>query len=281
MLKSSTVRIVLSLAGAVCLFSVGLGKFARSSPDGMNDSEPQYQHWLKECKRHEWDRISSDDLRRSLLPLSHILIRHERSAARTVPLSLLDWTVELPGSERSPSEARELALRLAGELKQRPENFEKMVVDYSDDPVTRPRAGRIGVVPASEFALWPWLLDCLVGLEPGETSHAVESDFGFHVFRIDALPEPETFEARRLVIGHAEAPFLQYSFRYPDKAGAREAVARRSREKAFRIAEDIHRRSQADSFESLIQNYSEHRDAIHGGDLGQWHTHEASAFPLA
>ena len=228
---------------------------------------------LTHCKRSRWRLASPEALSNSLLSISHILIRHRESLPDNVPLSILDWKTDFPLAERSREQAVALASRLFNELHSEPAQFSTLVRQYSDDPITKASDGRIGVLPASEFLMWPNILDCLAGLHEGQFSEPVETPFGVHIFRIDAPPPRQLFSAKRIVIGYTGAGFLKY-VRRPGWE-----PTTRSREQAFALARELAERSNHEDFDSLVLRYSEHRSAGRGGDIGVWSSLEPTIFP--
>jgi PPIC-type PPIASE domain len=222
------------------------------------------------CPRAPWRLADRSELRESLLSLSHILIRHADSEAKNVALSALDWETEMPSAARQRDEGLALARDLKARLEAGPDRWATLVREYSDDPVSREEAGRLGLFAASEFLLWPGILDCLAPAEEGGYVIA-ESAAGIHLFRRDKVPALEEFAAKRIVIGYQGAGFLKYV--------ARGQVSQRTRTEALRLAQELRERARLESFDVLVRDYSEHRDAAQGGDIGVWSTREPPNFP--
>lgn len=222
------------------------------------------------CARGLWRLVDPTELRQSLLSLSHILIRHKRSESRLVPLSILDWRIDMERQSRTVDEALALAHKLKAQAESSPQSWQTLAHEYSDDPVTRAQAGRLGVFPASEFLIWPNILDCLADMQDG--GYAIsESGAGIHIFRRDPPPAPQKFAAKRIVIGYRDAGFLKYV--------ARSEVPQRSKTEALAFASAIRERALRENFDELAQQYSEHRDIAQGGDIGVWSTQEPTNFP--
>lgn len=164
---------------------------------------------------------------------------------------------------------------VAQRAKERPSEFSALARKYSDDTPTRDSGGTFGGIDAARIELdASELLDCLAVLENGEISDVVESRHGFHVVRRDAAPEKETeVSGIRLVIAYDNAQWLHRFL-------ARRQPPSRSRAQALRFASELLAQAQqgAISFEDLVRQQSEHRDAEFGGDLGNWSTHESSGF---
>lgn len=231
---------------------------------------------LQSCQPGRWRLASPQDLAKSLLSLSHLLIRHEGSVSYSAPLTVLDWKVDLPPSSRTRGQALALAKELAIRAKRAPASFAELARGYSEDPLTKEAGGRLGYLPALELAYWPTVLDCLAELQGKAMTPVVETEFGFHIFVMDPVPPEEEYSARRIVIGYEGASFLQYSVR-PEEAGY--AHTHRSKAEARSLAERLAAESTPKNFDLLVRRYSDHRDAARGGDLGVWSSREPTHFP--
>jgi len=161
--------------------------------------------------------------------------------------------------------------RLASES---PQNFARLARQYSEDTITRDTGGSLGGIAATELLRTPEILDALASMRPGDLSHVVETHCGFHVLYRRPAPPNIAVSGSRLVIGHDGARWLH-------RFGARRSIPARPRSQALSLATELYERAKAhpDQFSDLIHEYSEHRDAIDDGDLGEWSTHENSAIP--
>ena len=226
------------------------------------------------CTKGRWRLAKPSSLRTSLLSISHVLVRHSESLPRNVPLSILDWMADLPPATRSRDEAVRIATELRARLAKSPHSFSAVAITDSEDPITKVAGGRLGILPASEFLVWPAIIDCLAALEDGQISELVETDFGIHIFRRDPTPAAELFSAKRLVVGYRDAGFLNFVRRPGFGAGTS-----RSKGEALSLALDLARRAKYEDFDLLVQQYSEHRDAARAGDIGLWSSREPTIFP--
>lgn len=241
--------------------------WARSVEHGQSSES------LNLCKRGRWRLASSEDLRRSVLSLHHVLVRHAESS-EVAPLSLLDWRIDPATVGRTRIEALRRAQEILDLLSKAPERFSDLARN-SDDRQVASASGYLGVFSARELLVWPEILDCLAETAVGLPTPIVETSAGFHIFMRDAAIPSERFEASRIVIGHKQASFLKYTHRH---IAAPNYDEQRTLSEALALAGEIRGRATADNFAALVREFSEHRDAARGGDLGQWTLPQATHF---
>jgi PPIC-type peptidyl-prolyl cis-trans isomerase-like protein len=224
--------------------------------------------------RGRWRLASPDELSRVMFWFSHLLIRHRDVRAGVVSFDMGDWTPAPPVPARTRREAFALASTIQAQLTKNPESFARVARELSEDVATSERGGSLGGVSAFDLTVQHGdVLDMLAVLKPGEISRVVETPYGFHVFRRRTPPEPAVVSGRRIVIGYDQAPWLKAFL-------ARREVAR-SRAEALDLARSVYARARAgESFAQLIEEYSDHTEALRQGDFGQWSTHEHTPFPL-
>jgi len=222
-----------------------------------------------------WRLASARELERSILWMSHILVRHRESEAQA-PLTLATWHPLGRAPERSPAEALAIARRLASELRAHPDQFERVASEQSDDLRSRRFGGRLGALSAFYISQWPVLLDALAAIPPGAVSAVVETEFGYHILRREQPPAATELAGRRLVVGYEEAPWLGFSLR-PGKA-----LPKRKRADAERIASELSTalRREPARFDEFVREHSELSDAARGGDLGVWSNREPTSLPF-
>ena len=127
------------------------------------------------------DAVVSDDYVREV---------YERSGTELNARHIL---LQFQGTSRSRSERTKVeALALMGQINNRlskGETFEELASEFTDDPSGKQNGGDLGwfgwgkmVGPFQETAF---------NLEPGEVSNVVETDFGFHIIKLEAKRELE------------------------------------------------------------------------------------------
>jgi parvulin-like peptidyl-prolyl isomerase len=220
--------------------------------------------------RAAWRLADASLLGSTVLWFSQIVIRHA-DARPEVSFSPAYWSsVSTPS--RTRADALALAERVSAQAAEDPARFAALARQYSEDFSSRDEGGALGGIEAAQISLWPQVLDAVFALQPEQTSRVVETPYGFHVFYRSAAPLEENVSGAHIVIGHDDALWLWMS--------ARGDRPPRTREAALTLANDIYRRSQSEPgrFAEFVQRYSEHRDAIAGGDFGSWSTRETSYF---
>lgn len=151
---------------------------------------------------------------------------------------------------RSKVEAEQLAGELCRRARGRDTDFAVLAREYSDDPMTGPRGGLLGVFPKGRMVK-PFE-DAAFAMEEGQISDVVETQFGYHI--IARLP---TIRASHILV--------QFK-------GAKMAKVERTREEAQARAEEALgkcRAADAD-FAALAREYSDGPSAPRGGDLGSF-----------
>jgi PPIC-type peptidyl-prolyl cis-trans isomerase-like protein len=220
-----------------------------------------------------WRLARMEDLAPVVLWVSHILVRHQDVQPGIVSFQLSDWTPSPPPPARTLEEAFALAERLRLELRADPSQFSKVAREYSEDISTRAGGGSMGGIGAAELYRFPEVLDTLAAIAPGEVSRVVETSYGFHIFQRRLPPFEETVSGARVVIAYDEAPWLGAFL-------ARRTPEARSRADALELAQSLYERARrGEAFEHLVNEYSDHREALRGGDFGAWSTREPTPFP--
>jgi len=101
--------------------------------------------------------------------------------------------------ERSDEQARELARELRQRIGEG-EEFAELAREYSDDSGSAAEGGDLGWIEPD--VMMPAFEDALYELQPGAVSEPVETEFGFHLIRLDEIDPPrgQTFDEARAQI---------------------------------------------------------------------------------
>jgi hypothetical protein len=99
---------------------------------------------------------------------SHILVRYKGSLRAS------------PDVKRSKEEAKKLATDIAAKAK-KGQDFAALAKQYSEDPGNKDKGGSLGQFARPDMTK-PFS-DAAFALKPGQTSDAVETEFGFHVIK--------------------------------------------------------------------------------------------------
>jgi hypothetical protein len=193
------------------------------------------------------------DLSQVVLAPAHILIRFAGSETADTDIRVPDIPIT-----RSEVEARLLAQRIAIALRKDPSQFDALAREYSDDPATRERGGRLGtwLVPSLPDAM----IDALGHLQRGEISRPVRSALGYHVVRSD-VPVVRRVSGSQIVISYAGVSAATRSG-HPSARTRAEAL-----ELGARVAREA--KAHPEQFAELVARYSDAPDAVRGGDMGE------------
>jgi len=80
------------------------------------------------------------------------------------------------------------------------ESFEAVACEVSADAISKPKGGRLGCIPRD--ALGKQFAEELEALKPGEYGRPIESPWGFHIVRREALTDADLLEVLREDIGN-------------------------------------------------------------------------------
>jgi peptidyl-prolyl cis-trans isomerase SurA len=115
---------------------------------------------------------------------------------RPATVSFQQVLIDVRPSEEAMAEARRRGAEVLEELRAGG-SFEVLARRYSEDPGSRDQGGDLGwfrrgrMVPAFENVVW--------SLRPGDTSGLVETDFGYHIIRLERVRGGER-QARHILI---------------------------------------------------------------------------------
>lgn len=186
--------------------------------------------------RGRWRLAAREELDRTVLWFSQILIRYDGVLDANVSFSLAEWSSVYPSSRLSREDALRRARDIADQARTGTVAFAELVKTHTEDLVTIGRAGWLGGMTASMLDEWGQILDALEVLRPGQTSEVVETPYGFHILQRRAPPPEQTVSGAHIVIAHDQAPtFRGYLLRgnSPHRSRAEaEALARQIYERA-------------------------------------------------
>jgi len=141
--------------------------------------------------------------------------------------------------DRSNEEARELALSLREQLLADPSRFDGFIDEFSDDPGKAVNQGRYPLVKRGQMVL-PFEEMAFSMQSPGDISEPVETDYGYHLIRLNKSfpPTTQAFEevkadamtrARNKYLAGYRSRYLKNLLSEPIEMpeGAVEAMARR------------------------------------------------------
>lgn len=98
-------------------------------------------------------------------------------------------------SRTAPEEKRKKAREMAEDILRKVKSggdFAELASEYSDDPGSKKKGGDVGFFAKGMMA--PEFEAAAFSLKPGEVSDLVETNFGFHIIRMEEKAEP-TFQA--------------------------------------------------------------------------------------
>jgi len=212
-----------------------------------------------------WRLALFEDLQRTTLWVGHIVVRHRGSDPTLFRGG--DWRPDAPAPARTPAEARAIAEGIAAKLAVAPDQFEELARAHSDDILTREAGGRLGGIRASDLVTTDFL-DALATLKVGDVSRPFETPYGIHILKRYAPPREEQVAGRRIVIGYRGA----FSGGPNSQRSHDEALAL-----ATKIANEARQNPQ--SFESLVEKYSENADRSRQGQMGVYSTLDPGDWP--
>jgi hypothetical protein len=121
-----------------------------------------------------WRLLSFEELDQTVLWISHILIRHNRSEYDQLnAIRPQEWGVAARTPGRTREQALSLALSLAKQLQAAPQQFASFAHKYSDEIGSKDVGGSLGGVRASQ--LGPLFRDAFQATSVGQVSDVFET----------------------------------------------------------------------------------------------------------
>ncbi|NQT63231.1 MAG: peptidylprolyl isomerase [Candidatus Marinimicrobia bacterium] len=165
--------------------------FSRAAVDqGLGETDDIQDKKMKAEKRQMLQYVYTKVILDAVISDEYVREVYERSGTELNARHIL---LQFQGTSRSRSERTKVeALALMGQINNRlskGETFEELASEFTDDPSGKENGGDLGwfgwgkmVGPFQETAF---------KLEPGEVSDVVETDFGFHIIKLEAKRELE------------------------------------------------------------------------------------------
>jgi len=142
--------------------------------------------------QEEYDKSKADF---AVVDLSHIVVGYEGSGSP---------------SRHQPPPTRDIAMKMASELAARlraGEPFEKVAGMFSDDPSSAQVGGRLGMVPVAQLPAE--IQHAIASLQPGQVSEPVLSQFGVHIFRVNARHTQSFNEVKPMLQQRAQQKIVE------------------------------------------------------------------------
>ncbi|HVW23983.1 MAG TPA: peptidylprolyl isomerase [Polyangiaceae bacterium] len=208
------------------------------------------------------------ELNRTFLWVSHVVIAYDEASPKATALRTGHWSPDpVPVAQRSKSEALRLANKVQQLAQEDPSSFTTLARIYSDDIVTKDHGGSLGGMAAAQLP--PEFVDALATMQPGQVSRIVATPFGFHVLKRNPVPPAGKVAGQRVLIAYFNE--------------GRHGVVQnpRSHTDARILAEHVAdvARSGRQSFESLVEEYSDDYDKMQAGDVGVWSVRDPGSIP--
>ena len=139
--------------------------------------------------------VPEDDLRKYY---SENAARYTLAEERRASHVLINAAKDAPSAERAQAKAK--AEALLAELRKSPASFAEVAKKNSSDTVSAQRGGDLDFF--ARGAMVKPFEDAAFAMKPGEISNVVETDFGYHIIRLDAVRggDKKPFDAVRAEI---------------------------------------------------------------------------------
>jgi len=124
--------------------------------------------------------VSEDDLRKYYTEnVARYTVAEERRASHV----LIAAAKDAPAAERAKAKAK--AEALLADLRKKPDSFAEVAKKNSSDTASAERGGDLDFF--ARGAMVKPFEDAAYAMKPGEISNVIETDFGYHIIRLDAV----------------------------------------------------------------------------------------------
>ena len=165
--------------------------------DGLGEREIRDQ--LRQKYRKEFIRRAMYGQLAQKIDVSYNDVERFRTQYQdTLPplVSISHILIEIKASENQRAEALQQAEDLLARIRNG-ENFAELARQYSGDPGSAEAGGDLGFFSRGGFV--PAFEEVAFTLNPGEVSHPVETEFGYHIIRVDAV-QGDQIKVRHILI---------------------------------------------------------------------------------
>jgi peptidyl-prolyl cis-trans isomerase D len=97
--------------------------------------------------------------------------------------------VPADASEADKGAAKEKAQKILEQVRSNPDNFPALAKEYSQDPGSAERGGDLGFFGRGDMV--PPFEEAVFGLNQGQISDLVQTDFGFHIIQVTDVKKPD------------------------------------------------------------------------------------------
>lgn len=144
---------------------------------------PEVEKFLKEGGEAQvkeyYEKNKSEYVQDKKVKARHILIAYKDARAASGA-----------AAQRSKEEAKQLASKVEAEAKAAGANFAKLAEKYTDEAAGKTKGGDLGFFRKDQMV--KEFSDVAFALQPGQVSGVVETPFGFHIIRVDAIQDPKS-----------------------------------------------------------------------------------------
>lgn len=130
----------------------------------------------------------------------------EEKTQRTARHILIQVDAKAPAADRAA--AKQKAEQLLAQLQKEPGKFAELAKQNSQDPGSAPQGGLLPPVGRNSGFVKPFE-DALFKLKQGETSGLVETDFGYHIIKLEELKEPSFEDAKPQIVAKLQQEAVQ------------------------------------------------------------------------